>query len=65
MDVKNDKLKVLFTRVDEAFKALMQNPGNQSLHDEYESAKHELDLCLSAMRRDLSPTPIKSNPKHH
>lgn len=65
MDVNNEKLKVLFERVDDAFKALMRDPNSRPLHEEYELAKHELNSCLSSMRKDLNHTNSHANLKHH
>lgn len=56
-EVNNERLKVLFSRSDAAFQALLKEPDSAQLHRAYEAAQRELQAFIAASRRTLDKRP--------
>lgn len=53
MDANNQYLKELMERADLAFKQLMENPGSESLNQQYQQAKQQLDDYFADRRKSM------------
>lgn len=53
MDINNQLLRNLLTKTDDAFNALMEEPGSSQLQSAYDDAKHELDNYITKFKTQL------------
>ena len=54
MDVGNEHLKMLIDETDRTFKLLMREPDSETLNDNYERAKRELNEYVMEVRTRLN-----------